>query len=173
MPSHPPRVSPRWQEAKGLLENSRRCDGRTGAGRRRRVGQRSVVAVLAVAAPRALAAVEAVRRTARALEVLGGRLVEAPAACCGGGKKRSESRSRKDAPTAWAGFGHLSAGLPHSDSSSSSSPKDERLTLPRTPKSSLFLFGVLLAHVLADRLAGFPYPRWPAPRTTAHNKLQI
>lgn len=58
------------------------CDGRTGAGRRRRVGQGSIVAVFTVAAPRALAVVEAVRRTARALEVLRGRLVEATAACC-------------------------------------------------------------------------------------------
>lgn len=61
---------------------------RTGAGHGRGVGQGSVVAVLAVAAPRALAVVEAVRWAARALQVLGGRLVEAPAARCGGSEEK-------------------------------------------------------------------------------------
>lgn len=65
-----------------------RRGGLTCAGHRRGVGEGSVVAVLAVAAPRALAVVEAVRRTARALEVLRGRLVEAAAARCEGKERK-------------------------------------------------------------------------------------
>lgn len=68
--------------------SQRRGGGLTRAGHRRRVGEGSVVAVLAVAAPRALAVVEAVRRTARALEVLRGRLVEAATARCEGKERK-------------------------------------------------------------------------------------
>lgn len=68
----------------------------TCAGHRRRVRECSVVAVLAVAAPGALAVVEAVRRTARALKVLGGRLVETTTARCGREKKRMKPRQREE-----------------------------------------------------------------------------
>lgn len=70
--------------------------GLTCAGHRRRVRECSVVAVLAVAAPGALAVVEAVRRTTRALKVLGGRLVETTTACCRRGKKK-HTRVRPEA----------------------------------------------------------------------------
>lgn len=55
----------------------------TCAGHRRRVGDSSVVAVLAITAPGALTVIEAVRWTARTLKVFGGRLVETTTTCCG------------------------------------------------------------------------------------------
>ena len=68
----------------------------TCAGHRRRVRECSVVAVLAVAAPGSLAVVKAVRRTARALKVLGGRLVETTTARCGRGeKKENEAKAKR------------------------------------------------------------------------------
>ena len=60
----------------------------TCAGDGGRVAERAVVAVLAVAAPWALAVVEAVGGAAGALEVLGGRLEEPPAARWGPQKKK-------------------------------------------------------------------------------------
>lgn len=72
--------------------HSKRNGWLTGAGHRRGVRERPVVAVLAVAAPGALAVVEAVRRTARALKVLGRGLVETPAARCGRGTRRMRLR---------------------------------------------------------------------------------
>lgn len=71
----------------------------TCAGHGRRIRQRPVVAVLAVAAPRALAVVEAVRWTARALQVLRRRLVEASAARCrreGEEEEEEEGGRRRD-----------------------------------------------------------------------------
>lgn len=68
--------------------------GLTCAGHRRRVGERSVVAVLAIAAPGALAVVVAVRRTAGTLQVLGGGLVEAATTCCFSEIKKEKGRKR-------------------------------------------------------------------------------
>lgn len=78
----------------------------TCARHRRRVRECSVVAVLTVTAPGAFAVIEAMYRTAGALKVLRGRLVETPTTCCAEGSEK-KTLNQKHSVEVWRSAGYF------------------------------------------------------------------